>query len=160
SADHRGTFAGVIEKIPYLKELGVTAVELMPVYESDPQDGQYWGYMPLNFFSPSSFLSSRRDAIGELDEFRAMIKALHAADIEVLLDVVYNHTTEGDARGPTYSYRGCADRTWYLVGADNSYWSDHYTGTGNTLNIGNPFVRRMVIESMRFWVKVMHVDGF
>ena len=107
----RGTFAGLIEKIPYLKELGVTAVELMPVFQFDPQDApsgrvNYWGYAPVSFFAPHQAYSSRQDPLGPVDEFRDMVKALHRAGLEVILDVVFNHTAEGDHRGPTLTFRG------------------------------------------------------
>ena len=114
SPDRRGTYSGVVEKIPYLKELGVTAVELMPILQFDPQEGSCWGYMPLNFFAPHHGYGSRPEECGQHNEFRAMVKALHAADIEVILDVVYNHTAEGDQNGPVYSYKGIDNSTYYL----------------------------------------------
>ena len=117
----RGTFAGVIEKIPYLKELGITAVELMPVFQFDPQDApagriNYWGYAPVSFFAPHLAYSSRQDPFGPLDEFRDMVKELHRAGIEVILDVVFNHTAEGNENGPTLSLRGLDNRTYYILG--------------------------------------------
>ena len=115
SPDRRGTYAGVIEKIPYLKDLGITVVELMPIFQFDPQEGSCWGYMPLNFFSPHHGYSSRPSGCDQHNEFRAMVKALHDADIEVILDVVYNHTAEGDQRGPVYSYKGIDNSTYYLM---------------------------------------------
>jgi isoamylase len=155
----RGTFAGVIEKIPYLQELGVTVVELMPVFQFDPEEGgNYWGYMPLNFFAPHLAYSSAEDARGRLDEFRAMVKALHAGGIEVVLDVVYNHTSEGGASGPAYSYRGIDNGTYYLLKPDGSYRDD--AGTGNVLRTAHPAVRRLITDSLRFWTTEMHVDGF
>src|SRR5208337_3664555 len=112
-----GTYAGLVDKIPYLKELGITAVELMPVTQRDPQESDCWGYMPLSFFAPH--LGYSRKATHELmHEFRAMVQALHAAGIEVILDVVYNHTTEGNEEGPTYSFRGIDNSTYYLLDAD------------------------------------------
>ena len=119
----RGTFAGLIEKIPYLKELGVTAVELMPVFQFDPQDApservNYWGYAPVSFFAPHQAYSSRQDALGPLDEFRDMVKALHRAGIEVILDVVFNHTAEGNHDGPTLSFRGLDNPTYYILEQD------------------------------------------
>ena len=111
AAEKRGTFAGVIEKISYLKELGITAVELMPVFQHDPDEGNYWGYMPLNFFSPHQGYALASDAAGARAEFKAMVSALHDAGIEVILDVVYNHTTEAGADGPNYSYRGICNST-------------------------------------------------
>ena len=160
----RGTYAGVIQKIPYLRELGITAVELLPVFQYDAQDGppgrtNYWGYAPISFFSPHRAYSSRQDLLGPLDEFRDMVKALHRAGIEVILDVVFNHTTEGDHRGPTLSFRGIDNATYYILAQDRSYYAN-YSGTGNTLNANNPIVRRMIVDSLRYWVEVMHVDGF
>jgi glycogen operon protein len=158
-AASRGTFAGVIEKIPYLQELGVTVVELLPVYQFDPEDGgNYWGYMPLNFFSPHPAYAAGGDGAGRLDQFRAMVKALHAADIEVVLDVVYNHTSEVGAAGPTYSYRGIDNSTYYLLGPGGSYRDD--AGTGNVMRTSHPAVRRLITDSLRFWSGELHVDGF
>jgi glycogen operon protein len=154
---NRGTFAGVVEKIPYLKELGVTVVELLPVHQRDPQYGDYWGYMTLNFFSPEH--SYAADPTEQLDEFRAMVKALHQADIEVVLDVVYNHTTEGDHNGPTYSFRGLDNTTYYLLD-DDRRWYRNDTGCGNTLHTANAATRKLVLDSMRHWLRTMHVDGF
>jgi glycogen operon protein len=153
--EKRGTFAGLIEKIPYLKELGVTVVELLPVHQFDPQEGNYWGYMTLNFFSPH-----RQYAAGNaFDEFREMMKAFHAAGIEVWLDVVYNHTSEGDQRGPTYSFRGIDNKCYYLLTRDNRHFLND-TGCGNTLRTGHPAGRALVLESLRFWARKMGVDGF
>jgi glycogen operon protein len=156
---HRGTFLGVVEKIPHLVELGVTAVELLPVMQQDPQEGSYWGYMPLNFFSPHHEYASAGKPFDALKEFRIMVKALHAAGIEVLLDVVYNHTAEGNEGGPTYSYRGIDNTTYYLLERDRRRYRND-SGTGNTLNCGNPYVRKMILDSVRFWREQMHVDGF
>ncbi|HYL80464.1 MAG TPA: alpha-amylase family glycosyl hydrolase, partial [Candidatus Acidoferrum sp.] len=160
----RGTYAGLIEKIPYLKELGVTAVELLPIFQFDPQDCpqglvNYWGYCPVSFFAPHHGYSSRRDSQGPLNEFRDMVKALHRAGLEVILDVVYNHTAEGDHEGPTVCFRGLANEVYYLLEADRARYAD-YTGTGNTLNTNQPIVRRLILDSLRYWVGVMHVDGF
>jgi glycogen operon protein len=154
----RGTFMGIVEKIPYLKELGITAVELMPVTQQDPQEGSYWGYMPLSFFSPHHEYATEGKPLGALEEFRTMVKALHVAGIEVILDVVYNHTAEGDENGPIYSYRGIDNRTYYLLQKDRSRYRDD-SGTGNTLNCAHPYVRKMVLDSVRFWREQMHVDG-
>jgi len=154
-----GTYAGVIEKIPYLVELGVTTVELMPVFQYDPDEGNYWGYMPLNFFSPHQGYTAASDAETARVEFKSMVKALHRAGIEVILDVVYNHTTEAGANGPTYSYRGICNGSYYLLDQSmTSYRND--TGTGNVLRSAHPAVRKMIIDSLRFWVIEMHVDGF
>jgi glycogen operon protein len=156
---HRGTFLGVVEKIPYLKDLGVTAVELLPVMQQDPQEGSYWGYMPLNFFSPHHEYASEGKPLDALKEFRIMVKALHAAGIEVLLDVVFNHTAEGNEDGPNYCYRGIDNITYYLLEQDRQQYRND-SGTGNTLNCGNPYVRKMILDSVRFWREEMHVDGF
>ncbi len=158
-----GTYAGLVEKIPYLKELGITAVELLPVYTFDPQDApaglnNYWGYSPVSFFSPHPFYSSNKDPIGTLNEFRDMVKALHRAGIEVILDVVYNHTSEGGDGGPTFSFRGLSNPAYYILNNDRSY--ANYTGTGNTLNTNHPIARRMIADSLRYWVTEMHIDGF
>jgi isoamylase len=160
----RGTFAGLIEKIPYLQRLGITAVELLPVFQFDPQDSppglvNYWGYAPVSFFAPHHGYSSRRDPLGPVDEFRDMVKALHRAGLEVILDVVFNHTAEGDHRGPTLSFRGLDNTTYYMLETDRSRYAN-YSGTGNTLNANHPIVRRMIVDSLRYWVDVMHVDGF
>jgi glycogen operon protein len=122
----RGTFAGVIEKIPYLKELGVNEVELMPVQQFDPQEGNYWGYMTLNFFAPHHAYAADRSQ--PKNEFRAMVKALHAAGIEVILDVVYNHTAEGDERGPCYSYRGIDNETYYILSGQTAQPYQNHSG--------------------------------
>lgn len=156
---HRGKFLGIVEKIPYLKELGITAVELMPIAQQDPQEGSYWGYMPLTFFSPDHRYASAGKPSDASAEFRTMVKSLHAAGIEVILDVVYNHTTEGDETGPTYSYRGIDNTTYYLLGDDRNHYRND-SGTGNTLNCANAYVRKMILDSLRFWREEMHVDGF
>lgn len=156
----RGTFEGIVQKIPYLQQLGVTAVELMPVFQFDPGEDNYWGYMPLNFFAVHHSYATEPDACAQRKEFRAMVDALHTAGIEVLLDVVYNHTTEGDQRGPTYSFRGIDGRTYYLLsGAEDQPYAN-FTGTGNTLNTSEPAVRQLVLDSLRYWVSEMGVDGF
>jgi glycogen operon protein len=154
----RGTFAGVIEKIPYLKELGVTIVELMPVHQFDPQENNYWGYMTLNFFGPHRTYASEQEF--PVTEFKTMVKALHAAGIEVILDVVYNHTAEGDSRGPTYSFKGIDNSSFYLLDHNQATPYANYSGTGNTLNCTDPFIRNMILDSLRYWVTEMHVDGF
>ena len=159
-----GTYGGLIEKIPYLKDLGVTAVELLPVFQFDPLDApggrpNYWGYQPISFFVPHHGYSARPDPMGPLDEFRDLVKALHRAGIEVILDVVFNHTAESNAEGPSFCYRGIANSDYYLLGEDQSTYAD-YTGCFNTLNANNPVVRRMIRHSLRYWVEHMHVDGF
>jgi glycogen operon protein len=162
--DVRGTYAGLIEKIPYLQQLGITAVELLPIFQFDPQDAapglvNYWGYAPVSFFAPHQGYSSRRDPLGPVHEFRDMVKALHRAGIEVILDVVFNHTAEGDHNGPTISFRGLDNTTYYVLETDRSRYAN-YSGTGNTLNANHPIVRRMIVDSLRYWVQEMHVDGF
>ena len=159
SIDKCGTFAGVIEKIPYLKDLGITAVELMPVFQYDPNEGNYWGYMPLNFFSPHHAYAVASDIAESVVEFKTMVKALHQAGVEVILDVVYNHTTEGGAGGPTYSYRGICNSSYYLLDQSMMHYRND-TGTGNVLRSAHPVVRKLIIDSLRFWVREMHVDGF
>ncbi len=160
----RGTYAGLVEKIPYLQQLGISAVELMPVFQYDVQDApprhiNYWGYAPISFFAPHQGYSSRQDALGPVHEFRDMVKALHRAGIEVILDVVFNHTAEGDHTGPTLSFRGLDNSTYYILQDDRSRYAN-YSGTGNTLNANHPIVRRMIVDSLRYWVEAMHVDGF
>ena len=159
-----GTYSGLIEKISYLQQLGITAVELLPVFQFDAQDCpqglvNYWGYAPVSFFAPHRAYSSRQDTLGPIDEFRDMVKALHRAGIEVILDVVFNHTAEGDHNGPTVCFRGIDNPTYYLLEEDRSRYAN-YSGTGNTLNANHPIVRRMIVDSLRYWVEEMHVDGF
>lgn len=159
-ADARGTYAGLIEKLPYLKELGITVVELMPVFQFDPSDGNYWGYAPLNFFAPHNGYLKSKAIRSQHNEFREMVKALHEADIEVILDVVYNHTGEGDHTGPIYSYKGVDNSTYYLISNRPGAPYENFSGTGNTLNCANRAVRKMVMDSVRHWACEMHVDGF
>jgi isoamylase len=160
----RGTYAGLIEKIPYLQDLGVTAVELLPVFQFDAHDApkgrlNYWGYAPVSFFAPHRAYSSQQGPLGPVDEFRDMVKALHRAGIEVILDVVFNHTTEGDENGPTLCFRGIDNFSYYILEAGGGRYAN-YTGCGNTLNANHPIVRRMIVDSLRYWVEDMHVDGF
>ena len=160
----RGTYAGVVEKIPHLQELGITAVELLPVFQFDAQDCppghvNYWGYAPISFFAPHQAYSSRQDPLGAVEEFRDMVKALHRAGIEVILDVVFNHTAEGAHDGPTLCFRGIDNSTYYILEPDRLRYAN-YSGTGNTLNTNHPTVRRMILDSLRYWVEEMHVDGF
>ena len=162
--DIRGTYAGLIEKIPYLQNLGVTAVELLPVFQFDPTEAppgliNYWGYNPVSFFAPHSGYSSRQDPLGTLDEFRDMVKALHRAGIEVILDVVYNHTAESHHGGPTFCFRGLENDDYYILEPDKVHYAN-YSGCGNTLNANHSTVRRLIMDSLRYWVEVMHVDGF
>ena len=156
--DRSGTFLGLIEKIPYLQELGVTAVELMPVFQWDPQEGNYWGYMPLSFFAPHNGFASRQGA--QHEEFRRLVRALHAAGLEVILDVVYNHTAESGGEGPVYSLKGIDNSTYYLMSGDPNHPFANYSGTGNTLHAANAHVRTLILDSLRYWVTEMHVDGF
>jgi glycogen operon protein len=166
---HPGTFAGLVERIPYLQQLGVTAVELLPIHEFDendcifrnPQTGErlrnFWGYNSIAFAAPkAAYASSGRDN-GQINEFREMVRAFHAAGIEVILDVVFNHTGEGDHRGHTYSFRGLDNELYYMLAPDGSYMN--FSGCGNTLNCNHPVVRQLLLNCLRFWVADMHVDG-
>jgi glycogen operon protein len=160
----RGTYAGLIEKVPYLQQLGITAVELLPVFQFDPLDCppgkvNYWGYAPVSFFAPHQAYSSRQGPLGPVDEFRDMVKALHRAGIEVILDVVFNHTAEGDHRGPMLSFRGIDNPTYYILEDGGGRYAN-YSGCGNTFNANHSVVRRMIVDSLRYWVEEMHVDGF
>ncbi len=156
--ERRGTFAGVVDQIPHLKELGISMVELLPVHQFDPQEGNYWGYMTLNFFAPHCGYAA--DPHKSRDEFRAMVHALHDAGIEVILDVVYNHTTEGGIGGPTYSFRGIDNAAYYLISDDPHGGYRDYTGCGNTLSCTSICTCTLILESLRYWVSEMHVDGF
>ncbi|MFN2186112.1 MAG: glycogen debranching protein GlgX, partial [Anaerolineae bacterium] len=160
----RGTYAGLIAKIPYLQDLGITAVELLPVFQFDAQEAppgltNYWGYNPVSFFAPHAGYCSCHDPLGVLDEFRDMVKALHRAGIEVILDVVYNHTAESDHKGPTLCFKGLENSVYYILEDGGSRYAN-YSGTGNTLNANQSIVRRMILDSLRYWVEEMHVDGF
>jgi glycogen operon protein len=167
-----GTFRGVIERIPYLVDLGVTAVELMPATQFDPTDvggvnpltGQplsnYWGYSPVAYFAPHSAYCTSQNAAGYVTEFRDMVKALHQAGIEVILDVVFNHTAEGNHLGPMMSFKGIDNPLYYYtVNGDRQYYMD-YSGCGNTLNCNHPIVNKLILDSLTYWVQQMHVDGF
>ncbi len=166
-----GTFAGLIEKIPYLKDLGVTAVELMPVTDfdetypghTDPKTGQtllnLWGYDPISFFAPKAAFAQNSSGSGPLDEFRRMVKAFHEAGMEVILDMVFNHTGEGGKDGPIYHFKGLDHSVYYLEDADRHSFLN-YSGCGNTLNCNHPVVRDLILDSLRYWVTEMHVDGF
>ncbi|XGB40849.1 MAG: glycogen debranching protein GlgX [Nodosilinea sp. LVE1205-7] len=162
--EKRGTFAGIIDKIPYLKSLGITAVELLPVHQFDPQDSRpglenYWGYSTLGFFAPHHAYSSRQDPLGPMTEFRDLVKMLHRAGIEVILDVVFNHSAEGNHEGPILSFRGIDNATYYLLEENPIYYSN-YSGCGNTLKASHAVVGRLILDSLRYWVSQMHVDGF
>ncbi|MEO8905737.1 MAG: isoamylase [Polyangiaceae bacterium] len=156
--DQRGTFSGVIAKIPYLKELGITAVELMPVHQFDPSEGNYWGYMTLNFFTPHHLYVQGGQPEHALAEFKTMVDALHAAGIEVILDVVYNHTTEAGRGGPTYCFRGIDNSSYYAL--DAAGHEQNYSGCGNDLRATHPVVRRLITDSMRYWAQETQIDGF
>ncbi len=167
----KGTYLGLCEKIPYLKELGITAVELLPVYEFeetgigsiDPETGEhllnFWGYDPINFFAPkASYASDGRNG-KQIDEFKTMVREFHKAGIEVILDVVFNHTAEGAKDGHTFNYRGIDNPTYYIIDPETGEYKD-YTGCGNTVNCNDPVVRDMIINALHRWVIDMHVDGF
>jgi isoamylase len=166
-----GTYRGLVEKIAYLKDLGVTAVELMPVQEFNeshlllvnPQTGQrlenYWGYDPLCFFAPKASYASVREAGAQVLEFKEMIRTFHQAGLEVILDVVFNHTVEGNELGPTVCFRGIDNSIYYWLDDDKRFYRD-YTGTGQTINAAHPLVRDLILDALRYWVMEMHVDGF
>ncbi|MFN8522589.1 MAG: glycogen debranching protein GlgX [Chloroflexota bacterium] len=169
---HPGTFRGLVEKIPYLQSLGVTAVELLPVFQFDPAeigrtnpvDGSpltnFWGYSTVGFFAPHSGYCVSPDLGEHVREFRDMVKALHRAGIEVILDVVFNHTSEGNHQGPTISFRGFENSIYYhLVQSDREYYMD-YSGCGNTMNCNHPIVEKFIVDTLEYWVREMHVDGF
>lgn len=167
---HPGTYAGVVEKIPYLKKLGITAVELMPVTEfdenenvmHDPETGErlknFWGYSPLAFFAPKASYAVKGVNGNQVREFKEMVKALHKAGIEVILDIVFNHTAEGGANGPVYSFRGLDNTIYYLLGPNRDYLN--FSGCGNTFNCNHPLVRSLIMDCLHYWVVEMHVDGF
>ncbi len=169
--DHPGTYQGLVEKIPYLKDLGVTAVELLPVTEfnenenlnRNPLNGErlrnFWGYSPISFFSPkAAYAVNGRDG-NQVREFKEMVKALHQAGIEVILDIVFNHTAEGGADGPVYSFRGLDNTIYYLLDSESRAYLN-FSGCGNTMNCNHPLVRKIIIDCLRYWVIEMHVDGF
>jgi isoamylase len=165
-----GTYRGVLEKIPYLKELGVTTIEFLPVqgfnhlenFRKNPKTGEqlynFWGYSTLSFFAPDEWYSANKDGIQAVKEFKEMVKALHREGIEVILDVVYNHTGEGDQYGPIHSFKGLDNSIYYMINGEGQYLN--YSGCGNTLNCNHPVVKRLILDSLRYWVVDMHVDGF
>jgi isoamylase len=165
-----GTFAGLREKTPYLKELGVNCIELMPIFEFDefeydrtnPETGErlynYWGYSSIGFFAPKAGFAATGHLHMQSDELKTFIKDLHREGIEVILDVVFNHTAEGNELGPTISFRGIDNRTYYMLAPDGRYLN--FSGTGNTMNCNNPVVRMMVLDCLRYWVSEYHIDGF
>ncbi|MBN1180401.1 MAG: glycogen debranching protein GlgX [Anaerolineae bacterium] len=168
---HPGTFAGLREKIPYLKELGINCIELMPVYEFDEfehsrpnpmREGEmlmnYWGYSTVGFFAPKAGYAATGVLAMQVDEFKALVKELHRSGIEVMLDVVFNHTAEGNERGPSISYKGLDNKVYYMLTPEGYYFN--FSGTGNTLNCNHPVVRGMVLDCLRYWAAEYHIDGF
>jgi isoamylase len=165
-----GTYAGLIEKVPYLKELGVNAVELMPIFEFDefensrvhPETGErlvnYWGYSTVGFFAPKAGYAATGNLAMQVDEFKNLVRTLHRNGIEVILDVVFNHTAEGDERGPTISFRGLDNRVYYILTPEGWYYN--FSGTGNTFNCNNPIVRDFILSCLRTWASEYHIDGF
>jgi glycogen operon protein len=166
---HPGTFRGVIEKIPYLKRLGITAVELLPVFQYDDTEVRwvnerrltnYWGYSTMAYFAPHPAYCVNPYEGRHLNEFRDMVKALHKAGIEVILDVVFNHTAEGNHLGPIFSFKGIDNSIYYYVDRSNRQYYCDYTGCGNTFNCNHPIGQKFIVECLRYWVQEMHVDGF
>lgn len=168
--DHPGTFAGIMEKIPYLKELGINCIELMPIFEFDefensrvhPQTGEtlynFWGYSTVGFFAPKAGYAATGRFGMQVDELKNLVKELHREGIAVILDVVFNHTAEGNERGPYISFRGLDNRTYYMLTPQGEYYN--FSGTGNTLNCNHPVVRHMVLDCLRYWASAYHIDGF
>lgn len=168
--EHPGTYAALVEKIPYLKELGINAIELMPIYEFDefensrkhPDTGEmlynFWGYSTLGFFAPKAAYAATGKFGMQTDEFKQLVKQMHANGIEVILDVVFNHTAEGNENGPTLSFKGLDNKTYYMLTPEGYYFN--FSGTGNTLNCNNPIVRSLVLDCLRYWVAEYHIDGF
>ena len=165
---HPGTFAGLREKIPYLKELGINAVELMPIFEFDEMRDyrvvdnkpvmNYWGYNTLCFFAPNTSYTAKVEYNKEGTELKELISALHENGIECILDVVFNHTAEGDERGPCFSFKGFDNNIYYMLTPDGNYYN--FSGCGNTLNCNHPIVHQMILECLRYWTTAYHVDGF
>ena len=167
---HGGTFLGLIEKIPYLKDLGITAVELLPIQEfgetrlgrcslvTGEELRNYWGYSSIGFFAPTAQYAVNGGQREQVDEFRLMVAKLHEAGIEVILDVVFNHTSEGNEKGPTLCFRGIDNPIYYMLDESGHY--RNFSGCGNTLNCNHPLVRDFILDCLRYWVAVMHVDGF
>ena len=167
---HPGTYAGLVDKIPYLKDLGINAIELMPIYEFDefensrlhPETGErlynFWGYSTVGFFAPKAGYAATGRFGMQVDEFKQLVKTLHKAGIEVILDVVFNHTAEGNDQGPTLSFKGLDNKTYYMLTPEGYYFN--FSGTGNTLNCNNPVVRSLVLDCLRYWAAEFHIDGF
>ena len=163
-----GTFAGLMEKIPYLKELGVNAVELMPIFEFDETQGSrtvdgrklldYWGYNTVSFFAPNSSYAGESEYNREGTELKTLIKALNNSGIECFLDVVFNHTSEGNEQGPFFSFKGFDNNIYYMLTPDGKYYN--FSGCGNTLNCNHPIVQQMILECLRYWTTAYHIDGF
>ncbi len=163
-AERRGTFVGLIDKIPYLQDLGINTVELLPIQHFETQDApagltNFWGYSPLAWFAPHAGYAAGTDPLAAVDGFRDLVKALHRAGLRVVLDVVYNHTGEGPLNGPLVSWRGFAAADYYLHDRDGVRLAD-FTGCGNTFNANHPVALRLILDSLRYWVREMHVDGF
>lgn len=166
-----GTFAGLIEKIPYLKNLGITAVELLPINEFEEIEGyrfspktserlfNYWGYNSIGFFAPKASYAQDGKNGNQVKEFKTLVKAMHDAGIEVILDIVFNHTAEGNERGPAYNFKGLDNSVYYIIDPETGRYHN-YSGCGNTLNCNHPVVRDMILDCLRYWVTEMHVDGF
>ena len=171
-SDFGGTYRGFVEKVPYLKELGITAVELLPVFEFDQFDGPFrdpltgerlsnaWGYNTVSFFAPESHYSYYGKLGSQVDEFKFMVRELHKEGIEVILDVVFNHSREGNHFGPTISFRGLDNNIYYMLVPGQPQFYNDWTGCGNTLNCNHPVVRKFILDCLRYWVEEMHVDGF
>jgi len=169
--EHPGTYRGVIEKIPFFKDLGITSLEFLPVQEfneneivrNHPRTGtrltNYWGYSTVAFFAPKGSYSSDKSPGGQVSEFKEMVRELHKAGIEVILDIVFNHTAEGNEQGPTISFRGLDNSIYYILNENRRYYQN-YSGCGNTVNCNHPVVRTFIMECLRYWVMEMHVDGF
>ncbi|MBB2159852.1 glycogen debranching protein [Gluconacetobacter sacchari] len=155
----RGSYAALTARIPYLKALGITAVELMPVFQRDPLHGTFWGYMPLNFFSPHAGYASDGTVDTALREFREMVAALHEAEIELFLDVVYNHTAEDHSGGPVWSYRGIDNASYYSSTPGTPFRATNRSGCGNDLDVAAPVVRQLILSSVWFWIAEMGIDG-
>jgi len=169
--EHPGTYKGVVEKIPFLKELGITSVEFLPVQEfnenefprTNPRTGEkltnYWGYSTAAFFAPKGSYAADKTPGGQVKEFKEMVRELHKAGIEVILDIVFNHTAEGNEMGPTFSFRGLDNSIYYILNENKRYYQN-YSGCGNTVNCNHPVVRTFIMDCLRYWVMEMHVDGF
>jgi glycogen operon protein len=169
--EHPGTYRGMIEMIPYLKDLGITSLELLPIHEfnekendkTNPRTGErlynYWGYSTIAFFAPKSSYAANKTPGGQVNEFKEMVREFHKAGIEIILDIVFNHTAEGNERGPTISFRGLDNTIYYMLDENKRYYKN-YSGCGNTVNCNHPAIRTFILDCLRYWVVEMHVDGF